>query len=423
MKDLDSLIKQTAGISAYKIVTNTKRTAELYFVKRKLETVRATDTESSSVTVFVRHDDALGDSTFPVFASMDEDAIRKALALAVERANLVSNKPYDLPKGGVETHEIPSDFADRDLKEVAGKVAEAVFDVPVGEGGSINALEIFVTQLINRVRTGEGLDKTQVSHRIAIEAIPTNTDDKESVELYEWYELSDLDPERIKVEIADKMREVKARKEAVKGEPMTINVALRAQEIGELADELSYELTYASVFQHSNAFELGDNLQKNRSGDPLSVTRKGALKGSRYAAVFDQDGTTLKDCTVIEDGKAAALWGSTRYGQYLGRKPEEISGNLDCVAVSPGSLDGIEGDYLECVSMSGMQLDVYNDYIGGEIRLAYLHQGGKVTPVTGISMSAKLSDVLPSIRLSNDQVVRGYYQGPSLALLKDVQIV
>lgn len=423
MADLMSLIKQNKDVAAFKVVDSSKHSAELYYVGRKLETVRAIDVQNTSVTVYVKHDEALGDSTFPVFASMDEAAVKEALELAVERARLVSNKPYELPKGGVERHDIPSDLEGKDLREAAEQVAKAVFDAPMGEGGSINALEIFATKEITRVRTGEGLDKTQTTHYIGIEAIPTSTDDKESVELYEWYDLTDLDLERIKGEIADKMIEVRARKEAKPGKPMTIDVALRAGEINELFYEMAYDVNYGPMYQHANAYNLGDDLQKDGDGDPINVTLRAEVRGSRESAAFDSDGAPLRDCQVIADGKIASSWGATRWGSYLGIEPDKITGDLPCIEVATGSLDIPQGDWLECVSMSGLQLDIYNDYIGGEIRLAYLHQGDKVTPITGISMSGQLSKVLPSIKLSKDKVVRGNYQGPSIALLKDVQIV
>ena len=79
--------------------------------------------------------------------------------------------------------------------------------------------------------------------------------------------------------------------------------------------------------------------------------------------------------------------------------------------------------YLDVVSMSGLQLDLYNDYIGGEIRLAYLHEGGKVTPVTGITMSAKLSEALASVRLSRKTDVSGRYEGPVRLLMKGVSVL
>ena len=80
------------------------------------------------------------------------------------------------------------------------------------------------------------------------------------------------------------------------------------------------------------------------------------------------------------------------------------------------------GESLEVISMSGLQVDFYSDYIGGEVRLAYHWQDGKCTPVTGISISGKLSDVLKHIRLSEKQGLFGSYYGPEKALLTGMAI-
>ena len=78
---------------------------------------------------------------------------------------------------------------------------------------------------------------------------------------------------------------------------------------------------------------------------------------------------------------------------------------------------------LDIVSMSGLQLDLYNDYIGGEIRLAYYFDGEKTVPVTGITMSAKLSEALSSMNLSTETGVSGEYDGPQRMLLKGIAVL
>jgi len=424
MFDVEKIVKANCP-DGYKIIDRIARTHEMFFVGKKVETVRATDVSETFITVYSNNEDgSLGDSTFPVYASMDEQKLEAELKKALARAKLVHNQPYSLEEGGKEEYEIPSDLKGASLEDVAKKVAKAVFDAKMPEGGSINALEIFVTESEGRVRLSTGLDKTQKTHKISIEAIPTHTDDKESVELYEWYELTNLNLSDITREISEKMREVKDRHEAVKGEPQVIDVALRPAEIAALVDNIADEFSYGAKYMHRNAFELGDDLQEGRSGDPLTITMKGAIEGSSHSAAFDGDGTTLKDKVVVKDGKAVSLWGSSRFGQYLGEKKEDVSGGLGCISLASGSLEKLDGRYLEAVSLSGIQLDVYNDYIGGEIRLAYLHDGDKVTPVTGISMSGKLSEVLPSLRLTNDRVCGAFnYEGPSRILLKDMKIV
>ena len=77
---------------------------------------------------------------------------------------------------------------------------------------------------------------------------------------------------------------------------------------------------------------------------------------------------------------------------------------------------------LEVLSMSGLQVDSYNDYIGGEVRLANYNDGNTITPVTGISITGKLSEVLNSIRLSKNIAVHDRYVGPEKAILSGMKI-
>ena len=79
--------------------------------------------------------------------------------------------------------------------------------------------------------------------------------------------------------------------------------------------------------------------------------------------------------------------------------------------------------YFRIASMSGLQLDIYNDYIGGEVRLAYYFDGEREIPVTGISISGKLSAALSGMRLSSDSTVYEGYHGPKLAAFAGVEIV
>ena len=155
----------------------------------------------------------------------------------------------------------------------------------------------------------------------------------------------------------------------------------------------------------------------------INLTMRHEIKGSRFSAVFDGDGVTLKDKKVIDGGVAVAYFGNHRFGSYLG---EDITGNLSCMSLEKGTLTDEEiakSTYIECVSLSGIQLDLYSDYIGGEIRLAYLCENGKKTPITGISMSGKLSEVLNSIRFSTEVISKDRLEGPKNALLVDMAII
>ena len=73
--------------------------------------------------------------------------------------------------------------------------------------------------------------------------------------------------------------------------------------------------------------------------------------------------------------------------------------------------------------MSGLQVDIYNDYIGGEVRLGYYFDGKREIPVTGISISGKLSTALANMRLSNEATTYESYHGPKCAIFEGIEVV
>ena len=112
-----------------------------------------------------------------------------------------------------------------------------------------------------------------------------------------------------------------------------------------------------------------------------------------------------------------------RFASYLGEKP---TGNLRCLRLAAGTLSDAEirkAPYFRVASMSGLQLDIYSDYIGGEVRLGYYFDGEKEIPMTGISLSGKLSEALSCLRLSEKTAVWEGYEGPTLALISKMEIV
>ena len=425
MNKIIALLKQDARLAGWRTAEKATASYELFFVHKNLETVRATDTTDNWVTVYVAHDGKLGDSSFTVVPSMTEEDMARKIDAAVMRANLVFNEPYELPDGGELNEELPTNMKDRSPDALGRDIADAVFAADTQEGGSINACEIFLYRDTLRVRNSRGVDKTQVTHRVMIEAIPTFTDDRQSVELYEDYRFTVFDPARITAEIARKMAEVRERCQAVKPPvPLRVRVLLRPKEISELMENLTWPLNYSAVYSHANPYQIGDHIQKERDGDALTVTMKAVIPGSEDSAFFDRDGMSLTDTCVIEQGTVKNYFGASRFGQYL--QIPNPSGDLACCAVAPGSLSEAEmkrQPCLECVSLSGLQVDVYTDYIGGEIRLAYYFDGEKTCPVTGITMSGKLSDALKSLRLSRETTVDGAYEGPALLLLPEMSVL
>ena len=420
MNTVTELLRADSRVSGYKFNIHKKESFELFFVKGRLETVRSTDTCDREVTVYVDHDGFRGDAQFFIYPSTTAEQLRALIDEAVGKALLIDNQAYELPEKQTGSYTVESNFADYAPGQLAGLIAEAVFSANDIPNASLNSVEIFLNRHTETVVNSRGLDKTQVRYDAMVEAIPTYNGEKQSVELYQQYNFSTMDPEAIRAEIADKLAAVKARYEAVTPEqPLDCPVVLNRQELSELFGSIAQDLNYASVYAHANLFRKGQPIQKAPTGDPIGITMTGQIPGSVRSARFDSDGLSLGSIRLVEEGQAVNYYGSNRYGQYLGETP---TGSLPCLAADPGTAGTPQGAYLEVISMSGLQVDLYNDYIGGEIRLAYYHQGGQVLPVTGISISGCLSQVLNTIRLSSDTAVYRGYQGPAQAILSQMKI-
>lgn len=423
MKTTMELLQNHPQVSDYKINIHNKESYELFFVKGKLETVRRTNTCDKEVMVYVDHEEYKGNSQFFIYPSTTTEQIKALIDEAVNKALLINNKSYTLPCAETGEYEVDSNFKNYAPADLAAMISKAVFDANQVEHASLNSVEVFINKHTETVMNSRGLHKTQVKYGAMVEAIPTYNGEEQSVELYEQYNFGSLNTDELIREIADKMDEVKARHEAVKPEgEINCKVILNTQELEELFWNIAYDLNYSSVYSHSNLFKKGDAIQKAPEGDRIGITMTGEVEGNVHSAKFDSDGMSLGSIRLVEDGKAVNYFGSNRFGQYLDETP---TGDLRCLCADAGAAEAsvfCEGPYLEVISMSGLQVDFYNDYIGGEIRLAYYHDGKTVTPVTGISISGQLGEVLNHLRLSAETAVYNSYKGPNKAILSGMKI-
>ena len=415
---IKAALAENKKISGWKIVRSEKQGNQIFGVHEKIETARVVDSETTAITVYVDHDEKTGNSTFSLYASDDYDELKEKAEKAAERALLIFDEKYPLPEKSTTT----ADVGERSSKERFADAEKAYFAVQKavekmkGEGCAVNAVEIFVTDSFTTVENSNGLKKQSFGTEIMIEAIPTCNGKEQSVELYEALHYETADENRIESDVETALKDVKARLEAQKPEhSVSCPIIFRAQEINELFDNILSDADYATVYSHGNLHSVGDDIRKQAAAGDITVTLKGEIPGCTASRKFDGDGVDYCDVTVIKNGILENNYGGSRFAYYLGGKP---TGANPCTEIAAGKLSEKEilsGNRLEIASMSGLQVDLYNDYIGGEVRLAYLTENGKTTPVTGISISGSLSEVLGSFEFSSERVTRATYYGPKYA--------
>ena len=423
MNRIIETLSKTKEISDWKINIHRRESYELFFVKGKVETVRRTDTCDKLVTIYCSGDNCMGDSQFYVYPSTTDEQLHKLIREAIAKAKLIHNKPYPLPGDEEGVFTVESNFDQFSPHEIAAQIANTIFDANTMPQGTLNSVEIFITRHTETVCNSRGIHKSQTRYNAMVETIPTYSSSGDSVELYHQYNFSHLDPDAISEEIRCKMAEVKARYEAITPEQLAAYpVIFNIQELSDLVAELAWDLEYGNVYSQSNHHSKGDHIQPDRTGDSINITMQGQIPRCVRSTCFDSDGLSLKPVSIITDGIVTAYHGSNQYGHYLNETP---TGRVSCISLMPGNTppDEFMGENtIEIVSMSGLQVDLSNDYIGGEIRLAYIREKGQITPVTGISISGSLREVLNSIRLSQKTNIFNGYFGPEKAITDKLHI-
>lgn len=420
---LKKLLKQEQ-VDSYKILQTKKESFQLFFVHTKVETVRCADSSNIEVEVYIKHDDALGDASFVIYPTQSDEEILLKIRQAKEKAMSISNQPYKLVSESTGSYENEKLISGKSLKEVAFELADAIFEVKGNEGSALNATEIFINKKQSRVVNSDGVDKSSISYTGMIETIPTFNKKDESVETYAQRNFNTYNRKELQEYISSLLKEVEARANATKItlDPK-LDVTIKAEEIETVLNVYLRQLNYASLYTKSNVLKKGDKIQTSKDADLLTISACGNVKGCSNSAYFDEDGSEYNEQVLIKDGEVVNFFGGNRYSQYVN---EKNTGNLRIIKLNTGKLekkDLVNDTYLECLQFSGIQSDLLNDYIGGEVRLAILHKDGKEIPVTGFSISGKLSDALNSIKLSKEVATEPNYCGPKFVLLKNLTIL
>ena len=419
------LIKENDLVSDFRIISTKIERYELYFVHEKIETVRAVDTKETNITIYVDHKKYRGESTFTISPSDDETKLRKRILEAIKTASLINNKKYNLVKAETLKGEIDSNFNNYKIESLGEEIFNAIKECTDKSKAQINATEIFISKKIRHIETSTGLNKEEISYDAMIETIPTFDKRKknDSVELYSQIHFNTFDKETFKAKINQNLKDVISRGKAIKPDySISCPVLFRSKEIAEILSAIVNELKYQTVYTESNIYKINDKIQTKPLYSTLKIKMLGKANGSSYSHLFDNDGFNLDSKLIVNEGIVKNYYGSNRFAQYLHKKP---TGDLNIIELSKGknSVKSLKEEaYLECVSFSGLQVDLNNDYIGGEVRLANYYDGNKIIPLTGISISGKFSDVINTIKLSNKQVIEDAYKGPSLALVSSMNI-
>lgn len=412
------------GISLWRINQRAEETAELFFVKKELDTRRIKDVRKYEVTVFrdVEAKDggkpSRGFTSVMLVASMDDERMDEALKGAYYAAQFAANPYFDLPDPvQAPMVEKTGELAQAPLAQSAGKMAKALFAPDVHQDAFVNSAEIFVVRSACRIISSEGTDVSYTDARVNGEFV-VQCREPEDVEMHNTFEYDELNGEALSAKVAEALTFVRDRARAQKIlKSGKYDLVLSGNAVAEVLSYYADRSSAGMVYAKYSTWRQGEDVQGETQGERLDLTL-------RAFHPYSPEGIpTGADLPLLEGGKLLTWHGPNRFCRYLGVKPTGDYRRLACANGTVPFESLKKGPCLWAVTFSDFQMDEMSGHFGGEIRLAYLIEAdGKVTPVTGGSVNGSILEAQKDLAFSTDRYLTARYDGPYAMRLKGVSI-
>lgn len=406
------------GISLWRIAENVEETAELFFVKKELDMRRTKDVKKYEVTVFRdMADEKRGFTQVELTSSMSDEQLHEKLRDAYYAAQFAGNPYYELADPvKAPLVEKKGELAEAPLAESAGKMAKALFEPDVCEDAFINSAELFVSRTRCHILSSEGTDVSYTDAQVNGEFV-VQCREPEDVEIHNIYSYDSLDTAALRGKVAEALTFVRDRARAqriLKSGKYDLVLSGNA-----VATVLSYYMRRSSasaVYARYSTWKQGENVQgEDVQGERLNLTLCATVP-------YSEEGIPMKDLPLLKEGELQALHGNNRFCRYLG---VPSTGTYRKGSCSNGTVPFEEMKKAPClwaVTFSDFQMDSMSGHFGGEIRLAYLIEDGKVTPVTGGSVNGSILEAQKDMTFSTERYHAANFTGPYALRLKGISV-
>ena len=408
------------GIGLWRINEQADETAELFFVKKQLDTRRSKDVRKYEVTVFRDMEDgekpARGFTSVTLIASMDNAQIDEELKGAYYAAQFAANPCFDLPDP-VQAPPVKKtgELAEEPLARSAGKMVKALFAPDVHEDAFLNSAELFVTRSSHRILSSEGTDVSYTDASVKGEFV-VQCKEPEDVEMHNIYEYDELDGDALSAKVAEALAFVRDRARAQKIlKSGKYDLVLSGNQAATVLSYYVQRSAASAVYARYSTWKVGEDVQGETSGERLNLTL-------RATDPYSDEGIPMADLPLLEGGTLNAYHGPNRFCRYLGVRPTGYFRKFSCANGTVPFEELKKGPCLWAVTFSDFQMNAMSGHFGGEIRLAYLIEDGKATPVTGGSVNGSILEAQKDLTFSTQRYQTARYDGPYAVRLKGVSV-
>ena len=408
---------EKCGISLWRINETLEETAELFFVRQRLDTRRIKDVRKYEVAVFRDVEDKRGFTSVNLISSMEDAQIEEELKGAYYAAQFAANPTYEM----VDPVKAPpaaktGELAQAPLARSAGKMARALFAPDTHEDAFVNSAELFVSRKQVRILSSEGTDVSYTDANVNGEFV-VQCREPEDVEIHNTFSYDELETQALSEKVEEALHFVRDRAKAQRIlKSGTYDLVLSGNAVAEVLSYYMQRSSAQAVYARYSTWQQGEDVQgEDTAGERLDVTLCATVP-------YSEEGVPMEDLPLLREGKLQAYHGHNRICRYLGVKPTGAYRKMACANGTMPFADMKKGPCLWAVTFSDFQMNAMSGHFGGEIRLAYLIDGDTVTPVTGGSVNGSLLEAQKNLTFSAERYVTARYDGPYAVRLTGVSI-
>lgn len=412
-------ILDSEKIEKFLINKTDKSSSELFFIKKKLDVRREKKITDYNVTVYrdVEKEgvNLRGSASTDIFPTMTDEEIREKLKDAYFSAQFALNPFYELVQGdgtAVRDNSVEPQSAEQSVKAMA----RALFSADNDSEAFINSAEFFAENETIRVVNSDGVDVSFSKFNVNGEFV-TQCKTDEDVELHYSFKYDKADEKAIAEKAAEGIKSAKDRSVAKRClKSGSYDIILSGSELATVLSYYTDRSNAAYIYAKYSDYSVGTNTQGDGTeGEKLNLT---CVATQPYSV----EGTKMSDTKLIENGELKAIHGGNRFAQYLGIKPTGIYEKIKLEAGTETLEEMKKKPYLQAVKFSDFQMDMFTGHFGGEIRLAYLFDGEKITKITGGSINGIITSAHKNFVFSREQYEDSEYKGPLAVRIEKVAV-
>ena len=408
------------GCTVWELKETTVRGWEFYFIRHALDQNRATQVKTFGVTLYRPLEGGLlGSASGEIPPTAGTAEIEKILSDIYFQASLVKNPAYSLTDKPV----VSPPLKEVDAAAISRDFLSAMAGVKETDTEYINSYEIFVKEITRRYLNSNGVEYTVRYPSSMIEVVVNARSGGHEVELYRSFESGTCDADKLRRDTESALR---CARDRLVTEPTprlnTFDVLFSTADALEIYGYFSDRISADMIFRRLSDWTPGKAIAENMTGDRLTMRAVTSLANSSADYPIDEEGSAITDRTLIRAGVAESLWGHRQFCQYLGAEDGFIARNIVVEGGARSEAEVRRGDYLEVVEYSSFQVDPMGGDIAGEIRLGYLHRDGRVTIVSGGSVTGQMADVIPTMEFSAETEQYDTFVIPRVTRLKNLKI-